>query len=188
MCTSSDGKPRAAKATRLRAEFSRRDSQIDDLLDEVACAQDHFVEVEPGELRKIPHLRLHNPADPRESVVPHAPEHSGRDGDEEVADRSFVGMHQRFGFGELGDDLGAHHLAKQRVFGIEIEVDRALADSGDPRDVVDLGSGESDFTEDRLSGIENLIGALIGAALPAGLAGGGKFGGVCGHLTAPFSN
>ena len=33
----------------LRTEFSRRDSQIDDLLNEMTCAQDDFIEVEAGE-------------------------------------------------------------------------------------------------------------------------------------------
>ena len=46
-----------------------------------------------------------------------------------------------------------------------------------------LARANPDFAENRLGGIENLVGALVGATLPAGLAGGGEFGGVCGHLT-----
>ena len=68
--------------------------------------------------------------------------------DEQLAGGSFVRAHERFAFGETGDDLGAHHLAEERFLGVEIEVDGALAHAGEAGDVVDLGAGEAGLAED----------------------------------------
>ena len=69
--------------------------------------------------------------------------------------------------GELGDDLGPHHLAEERFLGVEVEVDGALAYAREAGDVVDLGPRESHVAEHLLRGVDDLVGAVFGAALPA---------------------
>ena len=79
---------------------------------------------------------------------------------------------QRLTLGEVGDDLGAHHLAEERFLRIEVEVDGSLADAGEAGDVVDLGARESHLAEDLLCGVENFVGTGFRPALPARTGGG----------------
>ena len=52
--TRSEGSPRAANAVRHSAELARGDAPLEHLLDQAAGAEDHFVEVEAGQLREVP--------------------------------------------------------------------------------------------------------------------------------------
>ena len=69
------------------------------------------------------------------------------------------------------DDLGADHLPKQRLLGIEVEVERSFAHSGQPGDIVQLGARKPESPKTCLGRVEDLLGPRFGAALPAGAGG-----------------
>ena len=145
------------------------DAPLEHLLDQAAGAQDHFVKVEPGQLREVARA----PPGPRgrSGVISSSRMrvYMPRDQlDQEVAGGASMRADSASPSASSGDDLGAHHLAEERFLGVEVEVDGALAHAGEAGDVVDLGAGEAGLAEDRQGGIENLVGACLGPALPAG--------------------
>ena len=69
---------------------------------------------------------------------------------------------------EHAHDAGADHGAEQRFLGIEVEVERSLADAGVARDVLEARARETLRSKDFECGVQDLVGAGVGAALPAG--------------------
>src|SRR5512141_228840 len=107
-------------------ELAAGHAPVDGGLDQAPRPYDHLVEVEAAQLREIPQLELHQAADPRHLGAPRGGPHAADDGDEEVARAALEGADERLPLDDAVDDLGAHHLAEERVLRVEVEVERAL--------------------------------------------------------------
>ena len=70
-------------------------------------------------------------------------------------------FHQRLAFGEEGHDPGPNHLAEQALLGIEVEIESALAHSGNPGHIIQLGPSKAEIAEDFSGGIQDLLGTGV---------------------------
>ena len=70
--------------------------------------------------------------------------------------------------GNCRDGRLPDHLAEELFLIGEVEVDRALGDSGAIGDVLESGFGESAFAEDLESGLNDLLGSVLGSSTPFG--------------------
>src|SRR6476661_5861939 len=173
--------PPRAKPVRAPAKLPAGHAALQDLLDQAPGTQDHFIKVEPGQFGEVWQLTLHHPGQLYHRLAPQAAVHAPDQLRQQLAGGAVERTHEDFRLGERGNDLGAHHLAEQGFLGIEVAVDRALADPGEAGDVFDLGAGEASLAEDGKGGLEDLIGPRVRAALPAWGGGGSEVGLGHGH-------
>ena len=74
-------------------ELAGGGAALEHLLDQATGAQNHLVEVEPGQLGEVHELGLDDPGDPRHLLFAHADVHAPDEIDEQRARGSFVRAH-----------------------------------------------------------------------------------------------
>src|SRR5712692_744729 len=175
------------EAVGRRAKLARRDAALEHPLDQATARQDNLLHEEARQLGEALQLRVHQLADPAELLVPHHGVLALEQLDEEIAARALERIHEGLALAHRRDRFGVHHLTEQRFLGIEVEIECALADAGQPGDILELGLGEAVLPEDLERGVEDLLGSRLRSPLPAG-SGGRDWAGVVVHGWSSFSN
>ena len=151
----------------MPAELPGVDATGDDLGDQLPDRNDHFLEVEPGQLGEVGQFRMDQPGEPGLPFVLHSAPEPFHDLAKQGLAGAGVLPHHLAQVGDRGADLVPDHGAKERLLRLEVEVERSLADTGLPGDVFQPRSGIAPFTKEQESGRENFGGSLFGPALPA---------------------
>lgn len=150
-----------------RAELAALDPAPQDGADQAEAAANHLVEVEAREIREVASLSDHQLGNRPDLRARHVGD--GRQQLLQQADaRPFEGRGRHLEPLEVRQQPGPHHRLEQRFLAGEVQVERALADAGAGRDVVQAGRGEATRGEALQGRCQNLVGAVVLAAAPAG--------------------
>ena len=149
------------------AELAARDAAPQDGRDQPEAAVDDLVEVEAREVREIAGLGDH---ELRDRAEPGSDDVGDRQQQplEEHGTRPLEGRGERLDAGEVRQERLAHDRLEQLLLAVEVEVERALADPGAGRDVLDPGRGEAALGETLERRRQDLLRPRLLAAAPTG--------------------
>src|SRR3954462_1249651 len=165
-----------------RAQHPRRDrgvdgaklaaphTALDDSRDEAEDALDHLTPVEAREVGKIAELRVNETEERGEIWRPEESPVSAHEMGERLR-RRLLRRRRELALGalDLRDDRLPDHLAEQLFLVGEVQIDRALRETGALGDVLESRRREPTLAEDGERGIDDLLRSLLRQSAPARL-------------------
>ena len=159
---------------RQLAELAALDAALDRAAEQVVSRDDHLVDVELRDLRKVAHFGDHDLADARSGLAAEPFPPRAQQQRQQFGRRSFELLGDLRAFGDQRRHVVAHHRLEELFLARVVQIQRALRHAGARGNLFGTRGRKAFFDEQLERGVEQFLRARFLAALACG---GGDDGG-----------